>query len=413
MPPTVPPTFVALAIALALGLLVGFQRQWATDEIAGIRTFPMFTVLGALIWLISDGNAVLLGIGLAAIAALLVTANLVVPTARTPGITTEAAALVMFVVGAAVAAGHTLPAVVVAGAVTVLLQWKAELHGLVARLGEDELRAVVQLVLLALVVLPVLPNRTFGPYDVLNPYKIWMMVVLIVGISLAAYVVYRIFGARAGTLLAGVLGGLISSTATAVSYAGRTRRNPEESPSAAIVVMIASTVVFGRILIEIGVVNPRFLPVAAPPLVVVMMGMVGLALFAYARTNRELDGMPEHEPPSDLKAAIVFGLLYGVILFAVAAAREHLGDRGLYAVAGLSGLTDMDAITLSVANLVGEGRIEGGQGWRLVLVGGLANLVFKAGAVFALGSISMRRRVLTLFGSSLAVGVLVLAFWPG
>lgn len=404
--------FLTLAVALGLGLLVGLQRQWATDEIAGIRTFPLVTLLGALTALSGGGNAVLVAMGLVCVTILMVVANLVVPDARTAGMTTEVAALVMYMVGSAVAVGYTLPAVVVTGVTTVLLHWKAELHSLVARMGGDELRAAVQLVLIALVVLPVVPNQTYGPFDVLNPYKIWLMVVLIVGISLAAYVVYRVFGGRAGTLLAGVLGGLISSTATTVSYAGRTRANPVESASAAIVVIVASTVVFGRVLVEIGVVNLRFLAVAAPPLLTVMAIMVAIALLAYWRTNREIDGMPEHEPPSDLRAAIAFGLLYGVILFAVAAARESFGQRGLYVVAGLSGLTDVDAITLSVANLVGEDRLEAGQGWRLILFGSLANLVFKAGAVFVLGSSALKKRMAVLFGSSLAAGGLVLMLWP-
>ncbi len=412
MPGTIASELIALLVSLGLGLLVGLQRQWATDEIAGIRTFPLFALLGTLLAITGGGEPVLLAAGFVCIVALLVAANFMAPDVRLPGITTEMAALVTYGVGIAVGFGQTLPAVVVTGVMTVLLHWKAELHRLVSGIGRDELTAAVRWVLLGLVILPVLPNRTYGPYAVLNPYKIWLMVVLIVGISLAAYVAYRAFGARAGTLLAGVLGGLISSTATSVSYANRSRSHAAEAPSAAIVIMIASTVVFARVLVEIGVVNASFLPIAAPPLVAVMAAMILVAGVAYLRANKDLGHMPQHDPPSDLRAAIWFGLLYGVILFAVAAAREHLGQRGLYAVAGLSGLTDVDAITLSVTNLVGEGRIEAGQGWRLILFGSLANLVFKGGAVFVLGSAALRRRIVPLFGTSLVAGILVLLLWP-
>jgi uncharacterized membrane protein (DUF4010 family) len=309
--------------------------------------------------------------------------------------------------------GYVVPSVVVAGVVTVLLHWKAELHAVVRRIGQDEARALVRLVLIALVILPVLPNRTFGPLGVLNPFGIWLMVVLIVGISLAAYVAYRVFGGRAGTFMAGVLGGLISSTATAVSLASASRKGSISARPASVVVMLASTIVFVRVLFEIGVVHPAFLSVAAPPLLLVMVGMLVIAARGYIAVRNEPIHVEEGHAPSDLKAAIVFGLLYGVILFAVALAKETLGERGLYAVAGISGLTDMDAITLSVTQLVQDGQLEAAQGWRLILVGGLANLVFKGGAVILLGSPELRRRIAVLFGLSVAVGVAVLTLWRG
>jgi uncharacterized membrane protein (DUF4010 family) len=406
--------FRGLAVALGLGLLVGLQRQWATDEIAGIRTFPMITLLGAIAALLSVpmGTWVVAG-GLLGLAAILIMANVarIEQDAPSPGITTEAAALVMYLVGVAIMVGYVVPGVVVAGVVTVLLHWKAELHAVVRKMGQDEARAVMRLVLIALVVLPVLPNRTFGPLGVLNPFEIWLMVVLIVGISLAAYVAYRVFGGRTGTFMAGVLGGLISSTATAVSLSTATRKDAMRPRPAAVVIMLASTIVFVRVLVEIGIVHPAFLPTAAPPLLLVMTGMLLIAARGYLAVRNEPLHVNEGHAPSDLKAAVVFGLLYGVILFAVALAKDRLGDQALYAVAGISGLTDMDAITLSVTQLVQDGQLEAAQGWRLILVGGMANLVFKGGAVFLLGNRELRRQIVLLFGLSIAVGAAVLALW--
>lgn len=408
--------FTVLGIAVGLGLLVGLQRQVATDEIAGIRTFPILTVLGALVGLLfpgDEGGVVMAGF--VALALLFVAGNYALAQKGTPqpGMTTEIAAMAMFLVGLALARGMTAPAVVVAGGITVLLHWKAELHAFVQRIGNDESAAIVRLVLIGLVVLPVLPDRAFGTYGVLNPFRIWLMVVLIVGISLAAYTAYRFLGPRGGTFLAGVLGGLISSTATTVGYAQQSRAKTIGPGVAATVVMIASTIVLARVLLEIGVVHAPFLRTAGPPLGLLMAAMIVIAARGYFRARNEEVATAEHEVPSDLRAAIVFGLLYAVILFAVAWTKEQLGDQGLYAVAALSGLTDMDAITLSITELVKVGRVEASEGWRLIMTGGLANLVFKGGVVVAIGDPSMRRRVLGLFGLSLLAGVLILVFWGG
>lgn len=410
-----------LAVALGLGLLVGLQREWAEPEVAGIRTFALISLLGAVSALLARSfGGWILAAGLAGVAALLVVGD----AARMrraeemdgevdPGITTEVAALAMFGIGALVVVQRHALALVLGGTVAVLLQWKEPLHGLVRRIGEADLKAIMRLALLALVVLPLLPDRAYGPYSVLNPFQIWLMVVLIVGISLAAYAAYKLFGQRRGTLTAGFMGGLISSTATAVSYARRAARDPDRAPAAALVVFLSSTVVFARVLVEIAVVAPGELDVLAPPVVTMMAFMGCVAFVAYRQVRGRLAGEPEErEPPSDLRAAVTFGLLYAAVLFAVAAAREHLGPGGLYAVAGLSGLTDMDAITLSTTQLVRQGEITAATGWRLVLVGGMANLVFKAGAVAVLGTRRLALRVALLFAVALAGGGAILALWP-
>ena len=403
-----------LAIAIGLGLLVGLQREWADKKVAGIRTFPLITLLGALCGLLMQqtGAPWAVAAGLVAMAVLFwIGAG--AQAAQPSGVTTEVAGLVMFVVGALVVNGMAAIALVTTGVVSVLLHWKRPLHALVDRIGEDDLRAIVQLILIGMVILPILPDRAYGPYDVVNPFRIWLMVVLIVGISLAAYAAQRLLGARTGTLLAGVLGGLISSTATTVSYARLTRAGAIEPRAAAIVVMTASTVVFGRVLFEVAVVAPSLLGAVAAPLGVMMGFMVAVSAGAFLISRSDIRPPDQHEPPSDLRAAVVFGLLYAGVLLAVAAVKERFGDTALYAVAGLSGLTDMDAITLSTAQLMDRGTIEVATGWRLILVGAIANLVFKAGAVAVLGAPAMLRHIAALFGISAAGGLVLLAAWPG
>ena len=253
----------SLALALGLGLLVGLQREWSAHHLTGIRTFALITVLGALLGLLSQTVGVwLLVAGLCGVAALLIVGTVLAFVGRQEelGLTTEIAALVMYAVGVALAYKQTELGLIIGGGVAVLLQWKQPLHTLVGRFSEPDIRAIFNLVLIALVILPVMPNRSYGPYGVLNPFEIWLIVVLIVGISLGGYIAYKFFGTRAGTLLGGILGGMISSTATTVSYARRTRHAPEAVGLAAFVITVASTIVFGRVIFEIAVVAPSCCP---------------------------------------------------------------------------------------------------------------------------------------------------------
>lgn len=300
-----------------------------------------------------------------------------------------------------------------AGASVILLQWKHPLHRLAERIGQEDFRALTTLVLIALVILPVLPNRAFGLYEVLNPFEIWLMVALIVGISMAGYVAFKVLGPRGGPAVAGVLGGLISSTAATVGFARRSAERPRWADGLALAITIASTVTFARVLFEIAVVAPSTLSVMGPPLAVMMLGMVGIsaALFWLTR-NRLEDISGEGEPPSNMSAALLFGLLYAAVLVGVAEAKDHFGQSGMLVVAGLSGLTDMDAITLSTAQFVRTGDVTPDAGWRLILVGGLGNLFFKGLAVMIFAGGRVRSLVGATFGLSFGFGAILLWLWP-
>ncbi|QDU80070.1 MgtC family protein [Polystyrenella longa] len=409
-------THLALAISFGLGLLVGLQREWKESEIAGIRTFPLITLLGTLtVTLGADQASWLTAAGLVAVAFLLTVANLAKIRAKTFdfGMTTEVAALLMFVVGCALGVGLTGPAVVTAGITAVLLHWKDRLHGIVNSLTGKDLKAVMNLALIGLIILPLLPDETYGPYEVLNPYDIWRMVVLIVGISMVAYVAYKLLGARVGSILGGIFGGLISSTATTVSYARQTKESPELSGLAALVVLIASTIVNIRVLIEIGIVAPNLLRDALIPMVLMLLLMIAECFAMYFPLRNQKTEPPNHDNPAQLKPAIIFGVLYAAVLFIVAAARDIFGEQALYWIAGISGLTDVDAITLSTAKMFNEERIDGTTAWRVILIATMSNLVFKAGAVAMLGSRRLLFYVAISFGIAIAGGVLLLLFWPG
>jgi len=404
-----------LALAVALGLLVGLQRERSDDAVAGIRTFALITVLGALAALLADAfGGWILGAGWLGLAAMIVLGNVARMQRGSidPGITSEVSALVMFAAGALLMTSHAGVAIAAAGGAAVLLQWKDPLHKIAARFAEGDLRALSRLVLIGMVILPLLPDQPYGPHGVLNPFRIWLMVVLIVGISLGAYLAYIFLGARVGTVLGGILGGLISSTATTVSYARRSREAPNLVPAATLVILLASTVVFVRVLIEIGVAAPNHFMQLAPPLAILMAFMVLLSTAFYLRQRGQLDSVPEQEAPSNMTAAIAFGLLYAAVLLGVAIAKEHFGTRGLYVVAALSGLTDMDAITLSTSQLVHDGSVTTQVGWRAILIGALANLLFKCLAIAALGHRRLLLAIAGLFTLTAAAGVALLLFWP-
>lgn len=404
-----------LAIALGLGLIVGLQRQSTESKLAGLRTVPLVTLLGSVCALLAPaaGGWVLAAglLGVAGATAMGNAARLRDPEAH-PGITTEVALLLMYGLGAYTVLGDRAVAVVLGGTIAVLLHFKAELHGLVGRLGDRELRAVMQLVLLALVVLPVLPDATFGPFAVFNPREMWLMAVLIVGLSLGGYIALKFLGENAGIVAGGLLGGLISSTATTVSWSRRTRDHPEASRAAGLVILIASTVVYGRVLVEIAAVARPFLRAAAPPILALCAAMAAAAAALWLMSRGREPVSVEGQQPADLKTAFTFAALYVVVLFAVSYAQQRAGTRGLYLVSVLSGLTDIDAITLSVARLVGSEQIDPAQGWRLIVVALLSNLVFKGAMAALLGDGRLRRWILLLFGLQLLAGAAVLAFWP-
>lgn len=409
-----------LGISLGLGLLVGLQREWSKAEGAGIRTYPMITVFGTVCAILAEryGGGILFA-GILAVGAMMVMMKIVMnihlPVSDQPhaGPTTGIAALLMFAVGAMLATGGLLvPAIATGGAVALLLQWKRPLHGFVRRIGDKDIQAIFRLVLIALVVLPVLPDESFGPYGVLNPFHIWLMVVLIVGISVGSYLVAKFLGGKAGSLLGGILGGLISSTATTISYARRSKSAPESASLAAMVIMIASTIVFVRVAFEVAVVAPSVLPSILPQFAAMCVFMLAISGGAYLFAEKNRGVSPEASDPSDLGAAVTFGALYAIVLVAVAAAKEYFGDQGLYTVAAVSGLTDMDAITLSTARLVEAGRISTDTGWRMMMTGALSNILFKGVAVAFLGARGLFLRVLVLFGLSLAGGLCLLFFWP-
>lgn len=415
-----------LAVSLGLGLLVGLQRERTRPRLAGIRTYALITVLGTLSALLGlHFGGWVVAAALVGVAAAVAMGNALALRTESgnPGITSEIAILVMFGVGAYLAVGPREVAVAIGATVAIVLHAKPMLHGLAQRMGDRDMHAIMQFALISLIVLPALPDRGFGPWTVLNPHNIWLMVVLVVGISLVGYVAYKALGTGGGLLLAGVLGGLVSSTATTVSAARRAAgaaNGPSASHAAAAVILLASTVVYGRLLVEIGAVAPQFLPRAAGPLAVMAGVSAATAAALWLGARRHGAELPPPSNPTELRSALVFGGIYAAVLLAAAAARQWIGPQGLFAVALVSGLTDMDAITLSVSRMT-AGTAAGADGlppldmalaWRAIVVAVMSNLLFKGAIAAALGGRALGGRVAALFGMQVAAGVALVLVWP-
>ena len=407
--------FITLGISLGLGLLIGLQRERTEARFGGIRTFPLISLFGTFCGMIAEKfGAWPIGAGLVAIFGMLAIANWL--SARQEdsehGQTTEITALLTFAIGAYLPLGDRALAAVAAGLVVVLLHLKEPMHTFVRKMGPKDMTALMQFVVVSLIILPLLPNRTFGPLKVLNPFDIWRMVVLIIGLSLTGYIIYKFIGRTASAVVGGILGGLISSTATTVSYARRARTVPAAHALAVVVVLIASAVSYFRVIIEVSLFAPSHLGRMLPPLIAALVWVSVVAAVAFVLFRGEGEEMPEPGNPAELKTALIFGVLYAFITLAVTAARQYFGEGALYGVAIISGLTDMDAITLSLARMAESNHLEPANAWRLVLAASLSNFVFKGAIAAFLGGWRFGLRLAPFFAVAFAGGLLLIWLWP-
>ncbi|MFN5960947.1 MAG: MgtC/SapB family protein [Verrucomicrobiota bacterium] len=408
-------TLLQITVSLGLGLLLGLQRQRTHATIGGIRTFPFIALMGTVCGrLAAFHGGWVLAAGFLSLAALLVTANLLRMRAGEidPGMTTEVAALLLFGTGALLAAGDMALAAVLGGLMVMLLHLKKPMHDFAAAVGDEDMRAIMLFVVISLIILPVLPNRFFGPYLAWNPFSIWLMVVLIVGISLGGYVAWKFLGERSGAVLGGILGGMVSSTATTVSFARRTAAEASLAPLGAFVITTASCVSMLRVIVEIAVTAPALLLPLAAPVAALLAVSIAAAFVLYQISRRQTVTLPPQKNPAELKAAIVFGGLYALVLVAVAAAREQFGSAGLYTVAAISGLTDVDAITLTTSQLAHRGQLDTAAASRTIVIAIIANLTAKFLMVAIAGSAPLTKRMAPAFGITLLAGAAVLRSWP-
>jgi uncharacterized membrane protein (DUF4010 family) len=402
--------FYHLGAALAIGLLIGVERGWKEraekegHRIAGLRTYGLIGLLGGSSALLAAQVGTLavglVFLGLAGVLSAVYVANLQ-RGSDDVGITSLVAALLAFVLGALAAAGEVAVAAASAVVTTLLLSYKPLLHRWVGELTADELRAGIKLLLISVVLLPILPNRGYGPWQALNPYALWWMVILIATISFVGYFAVKLGGATRGAVFTGVFGGLASSTALTLNFSRTTRDNPALAPVLATGILLACGTMLPRVLLVAGVLNGDLLrPLLVPA--AVMMGFAYAPALWYLRSpsGAKTDARALLSNPLELGTAVGFGALLALVMLAGTALQAWFGEAGVLALAAASGIADVDAITLSLARMSQDGLALRVAAMGIVTAAAVNNLVKGAIAAFIGGNALGRRVGLPLLASA-------------
>jgi uncharacterized membrane protein (DUF4010 family) len=405
-------TVLALATALAVGLVVGLERGWRNRDVpeggrvAGLRTFALIGLLGGAL-AVPGLPDLWTAVGLGAVAALFaVSWQRSASAAGTVSITTAVAALATFALGALAARGHPAVALAAAAVVALLLDLKEELHGWLRLVQPEELNAILQLGVLSAVILPLLPNEGFGPYGAVNPFKLWLAVILVAALSLLGHVASRLRGEQQGLLWVGLLGGLASSTAATLALARVVRTDERLALPAAAAIVAASGVMFLRMAVVVSALEPRLAPRLGGLLVLLATATFAAAALLWRRRERRDEStVPAQARLFDLRTAVGFGLALGVIAVLVRAGKEHMGDAGIFAVAFLSGLADVDAIVISTVQMHAQEELGGAATATAIMLAALANMVVKGGMAWTIAGRGLGVRVAAAFGAAAAAGM--------
>lgn len=406
-----------LSVALLLGALTGLQRGWAArdqkpgERVAGMRTYALVGLLGGIAALLSLQvtawvlPATLLAVCLAAVMAYRVR----MLQMRDYSITGIIGLLLTFCFGAVAVAVDMAIAATAAVITTIILDNKHEIHSALKHLQEHELDAALKLLVISVVMLPLLPNQAMGPGDMLNPYEIWWMVVLIASISFVGYFAMRVGGTERGILFTSVFAGLASSTALTLHFSRLARQTPQISPLLSSGMLLACGTMYLRILLYCAMINPALLSRLILPLLVMTLVLYVPALLIWRkyRNGTRVEQPALHSNPLDLKSALLLGALLTVILLMASVLQQWLGNTGIYVLAAVSGITDVDAITLSLARMSQSGLASTTVIIGIIIASSVNNLM-KAGMAVSIGGRAMLLRVALPIVLSLLAGLAVM-----
>jgi uncharacterized membrane protein (DUF4010 family) len=403
--------------ALVIGALIGLEREFYQQkedapDFAGIRTFSLIALLGSVSsFLANDFGIILAALALGGLILMTTVSysGALVRSKTETGITTEVAAILTFLFGVLVMGDHAFVAIALAVITSLLLTFKGKLHGFIRNMSSEDIHVTLQFALVAAVILPLLPNRTIDPWGLLNPFQIWLMVVFVSGIGFSGYVLMKILGPSQGINLMGILGGLASSTATTISFSSASREYPQMAHHYARAVVLASTVMFPRVLFLILVIHPPLaLKVVIPFLLMLITGIIYIFVIQKNKLIETDTIHPEYKitNPLKLSTAIKFGLLFAFVLIVVEYSQTFLGPSGVYLASFITGLTDVDAITLSVTRLAQSGQLSSDVAGIAVIIAALMNTVSKGAISFFSGTQELRYPVIRAFILTILVGVI-------
>ncbi|MFN2396850.1 MAG: MgtC/SapB family protein [Bacteroidales bacterium] len=405
--------------ALGVGLLIGIERGWKGrvkdegDRVAGIRTFALTGLLGGIIGILSG----LVGEWLLAAAffsfTLLVAVAHFVSSRESEdvGITTEVALLITFSLGIWTSFGSPINVFIVAVIVVAFLGYKPEIHKWIKNIETKEIYAGIKFLIISVIMLPLLPDQGYGPFEALNPYWLWWMVVLITGLSFIGYLSIKKLGDRIGVLLTALTGALASSTAVTLSLANMAKKTRVSNIYMA-GVLIASVIMFIRVMIEVAIVNAKLISTLWPP-VLSMIIFTLLGIFWLWKSGREKDDKKKSplklKNPFQIKMAILFAVLLAVMLLLAEAMKVWFGDEGIYILAVVSGLMDVDAITLSLSKMATEELTEQVAVTGIVIAA-VTNTIAK-GLLFAfITNVKLSVKLILVMVGSGVTGILVVLF---
>jgi len=405
-----------VAMVVAIGLLTGLEREHERKEgdplFAGIRTFPLIALAGYVAGLLGKvGFNAVLAVALAGVFLLVAVEYVLKALAQHRGMTTEFVAILTFLAGALVALEHMILAATITVVATLALMLKQPLHLLAQKIQAEEIHAILKFAIITVIVLPLLPNREVGPLHLLNPRFVWWMVVFVSAISMVGYVLIRFLPAQKGISLTGLLGGLASSTAATVGLAHESRDSDDSlSNCFALGIVIASTVMYLRVLFEAYVVDPGLgraliLPVAIPTLV-----GLGTAALLWFQAGAKATSQARVENPMEVEKALKFGLFFAVILVASKLAYQYFGTAGIYLASVAAGLSQVDAITVSAARLAHDRILAYSTANGAILLASASNTVVKGILAMVMGQRSLRNVIAWAFGAMLVSTLAVFAW---
>ena len=407
--------FRRLAVALSIGLLIGLERGWRTREesdhqrTAGLRTFALSGLLGGVFGLLSTvSSPLVLGAGVLAFAAALTTFSYLEATAEQNfSVTTVVAGILTFGLGAYATLGNETVAVAAAVAMAVLLALRETLHSWVRTITWPEIRSALMLLAMSFLLLPVLPNRPIDPWQVLNPAEIWLLAVLIAAISFVGYVAVRVLGERKGIVVAAVAGGMASSTATTLSFARLAREHPKSTRLLAAGTLLAGVVMLARIVVLGGLLKPDLLATLLWPALAAACVLLLAVTVLLAGTGKSPEAPKlEVKSPFELGTVLWLATLIAAIMLIAKLLAGSVGNAGLFVLAAVSGIADVDALTLSMARLAGL-QVSVGSAASAILIAAGVNTASKAGIAAFVGGAGLGRIVGAV--SLLAIGALAVA----
>ena len=399
----------ALLVSGSLGALIGLERQW--DEqfrhhshvLAGLRTFTLWALMGALCaWFSQTVHALFFVVGFFAmvlwISIFILKRN---RRERDTGFTTGVAAVMTFLIGGLVFWQMERVALVLTVSMMILLALKPALHRFTKGVTLEDVRSALKFAAVSGVILPLVPDESLGPYGAFNPHTIWLMVSLVSGVGFLGYLAVRMMGQSVGISVTGLLGGLVSSTATTLTMSRQSRERPAESRDCSLAILLACTVMNLRVGLLVVIVNPQALSSLWPSLLVSSLpGTIWCAWRLMHGGSGCANGTPCEMPenPLRLRVAFQFGLLYAAIIFLVKVTIAKIGTEGVLVLSGLSGLVDIAAITLSLSQMFGTGSLDAMTVSQGILLAVLDNTLFKAGIAAFFGTPILRKEVLIVLG---------------